>query len=362
MQRSLRWTLLGLALPSALAALVILVLSLSSFQSLDHSARQALVAKDVVADILPPPMYLIEMRLVLSQAMEHSLPVAEAQRRFDKLVDEYGQRADYWRSNPPHGLERYLLGRQHTEAERFIGLARVEVLRPLAAGDANAALSGLKRADVAYLAHRAAVDETVGAGSAFAERAIADFDTTRQRGYWLLPLAAAGLLALSGLFGVLIYRSLIVAVRQCTRVARQVAAGDLSQQVSSPRRDELGDLVRSMNEMSQNLARIVGGVRQGSQAIALATAEIAQGNLDLSARTESQAAHLQETAASVEQMSSTLAGNAGMARQADERVSDASRIASEGDAAVGTLVVTMGDIQASSPRIVDNCNDSVVLK
>ena len=110
MQRSLRWTLLGLALPSALAALVILALSFSSFGSLDNSARKALVAKDVVADILPPPMYLIEMRLVLSQAVERSLPAHEARQRFEKLRSDYTERAQYWRSHPPYGLEQQLLG------------------------------------------------------------------------------------------------------------------------------------------------------------------------------------------------------------------------------------------------------------
>ncbi len=37
---------------------------------LDASATKAYVAKDVVADILPPPMYLIEMRLVLSMMLD----------------------------------------------------------------------------------------------------------------------------------------------------------------------------------------------------------------------------------------------------------------------------------------------------
>lgn len=36
----------------------------------NERASEAFVAKDVIADILPPPMYLIEMRLVLSQAVK----------------------------------------------------------------------------------------------------------------------------------------------------------------------------------------------------------------------------------------------------------------------------------------------------
>ena len=353
MFRSLRWTLLGLVLPSALAAVVILVLSLTSFASLDTQARKALVAKDVVADILPPPLYLIEMRLVLSQAVEQSMPTAQAAQRFKHLADEYGQRVQHWRSHPPYGLEAQLLGEQHVQAERFMQLAGTAVLDRLAAGDLAGAARGLREADAAYQAHRAGVDATVKAGALFADTSIQAFDATTSRGYWLMPLAAAALLACSGLLGVVIYRSLMAGMRQCTDMVRRVAEGDLSQRAHSDRRDELGELVRDLNTMSEHLAQIVGRVREGSHAIAQATAEIAQGNLDLSQRTETQASHLQETAASVQQMFDTLNGSAGTARQADQLAADAARIAAEGDTAVGTLVATMAEIQVSSRRIAD---------
>jgi methyl-accepting chemotaxis protein I, serine sensor receptor len=353
MRRSLRWTLLALALPSAFAAVVILALSFSSFQQLDRSAREALVAKDVVADILPPPMYLIEMRLVLSQAVERSVTPAEARQRFDKLASEYAQRASYWRDHPPHGLEKLLLGAQHAHALRFIEQSQSGVLDRVAAGDQAGAEQALKQADLTYRAHRQAVDETVAAGGRFADRAMEEFSAVTARGYWQMPLAAAVLLAASAALGLGIFRRLVSAVRECSAVARQVAAGDLTQKVKVRRADELGDLIGAMNEMSDNLMRIVGGVRDGSHAIAQATAEISQGNQDLSVRTEIQASHLQETASSVEQMCGTLGNNADTAHQADQLAAAAAQLADEGHVAVGTLVKTMGDIQASSRRIAD---------
>jgi methyl-accepting chemotaxis protein len=342
---------MGLALPSAIAALVILVLSFSSFRTLDGTARKALIAKDVVADILPPPMYLIEMRLVLSQAVEQTAPLDEARRRFDKLAAEYEERVQYWRANPPYGLEQQLLGEQHVQAQRFIEQARSGPLARLAAGDHDGALQALKAADTTYQAHRAGVDRTVVAGSKFADAAIDEFGATTRRGYWTMPLAAGVLLLISGALGVWIFVDLTGAVKQCAGLARRVAEGDLSQHVDTTRTDELGDLLRTMNEMSGNLARIVSNVRDGSHAIAGATAQIAQGNLDLSSRTETQASHLQETTASVEQMYGTLGTSADTARQADQLVAEAARIAADGHQAVSTLGATMGEIQASSRRI-----------
>ena len=68
----------------------------------------------------------------------------------------------------------------------------------MAASDGPGGEHGLTQADQAYLVHRAAVDATVRAASRFADDAIASFDATTQRGYWLMPLTAAVLLSLSG--------------------------------------------------------------------------------------------------------------------------------------------------------------------
>jgi hypothetical protein len=97
-----------------------------SSQRMQAQARQVFVAKDVTADVLPPPMYLIEARLVLSQALEGTLAPADASRGFDALFDAYGARVEYWRTHPPYGLERELLGEQHEAVEFGLLLARAE--------------------------------------------------------------------------------------------------------------------------------------------------------------------------------------------------------------------------------------------
>ena len=55
---------------------------------LSQASQRAFVAKDVVADILPPPMYLIEMRLLLSQALEGRLDATQARSELARLDKE----------------------------------------------------------------------------------------------------------------------------------------------------------------------------------------------------------------------------------------------------------------------------------
>ena len=171
----------------------------------------------------------------------------------------------------------------------------------------------------------------------------------------LLTFAAASAVAL--VLGVaaalVITRSITEPVRRASQAVRAVAGGDLTQRLQSSSRDELGQLLGMLDEMTQNLARMVSGVRQGCEQITVAAAEIAQGNADLSARTESQASSLEETAASVEQMAAQIKANADNARQADQLANRASEVAGAGGAAVGEVVATMDAISTSSRKIGD---------
>ncbi len=142
-------------------------------------------------------------------------------------------------------------------------------------------------------------------------------------------------------------------LRRAVQATSAVAAGDLSAHVVVDRKDEIGQLLQGLHDMSQNLLKTVREVRNGADTIATASSEIANGNLDLSARTEQQAGSLEETASAIEQLASTVKQNADNAREANQLALTASSVAVEGGAVVGQVVDTMGAINESSRRIVD---------
>ena len=157
--------------------------------------------------------------------------------------------------------------------------------------------------------------------------------------------------------GVLTVRALIKSITrpllEAVAVAQLVAAGDLRGAVKPGSLDEIGDLLRALKLMSENLAGIVGRVRQGTDAIAHASTDIASGNMDLSSRTEEQASSLEETAASMVQITSTVKQNHDNASEACRLADTASSVALKGGAAVAEMVQTMGAINDSSKKIVD---------
>ena len=140
---------------------------------------------------------------------------------------------------------------------------------------------------------------------------------------------------------------------QAIDIAKTVAAGDLSVDVDVKTKDEVGELLGALKQMSGNLSDIVSRVRMGTQTIASASSEVATGSMDLSTRTEQQASSLEETASSMTELTSTVRQNNENATQARKLADEASNVAVRGGATVSEVVQTMGAINESSRKIVD---------
>jgi len=336
------------------AAAVLLGTALYSSHRLGNDAQRSFVAKDVTADILPPPMYLIELRLVLSQGIEGTLAPKAAAEEVARLTKEYEARVDYWKANPPFGLERELLGAQHAAARKFIAAAQASIVPSLLAGDREAARRALAEVHALYVEHRAGVNTTVKSSAAFTEQAIASFDRVNQAVALIVMAVFAAAAVLLALSYVWVRRSVWRAVgaepAAIAAAARTAAQGDLSQPIVTEHADSVAG---SLERMRRHIAGVVGEVRRGVESVSTASREIAQGNQDLSSRTEQQASSLQQTAASMEQMTSSVKLSADNARQANQVAASASTVAQRGGAVVGNVVSTMEAISASSRKIAE---------
>jgi aerotaxis receptor len=135
--------------------------------------------------------------------------------------------------------------------------------------------------------------------------------------------------------------------------ARQIAAGDLSGSFDTHSTDEVGQLLRALQQMNNNLIATIRDVRVNVETMAVATRQIAAGNTDLAGRTESQAASLERTASSIDEFSSTVKANAENSIQANDLAVAASDVAEQGGAIVSEVIATMDEINSSSRKIVD---------
>jgi methyl-accepting chemotaxis protein len=183
---------------------------------------------------------------------------------------------------------------------------------------------------------------------------IAEGINTSNRQSWNLMVILGVLLVLLGaVCALIISRSITRPLKTAIDAASQAASGDLTREIGSQPKDEIGDLMRALGSMNDGLRKIVHEVKLGTDLISTASSEIASGNLDLSSRTEQQAASLEETASSMEELTSTVKQNADNASQANQLAVSASAIAVKGGAVVKEMIDTMGAINGSSRKIVD---------
>lgn len=157
----------------------------------------------------------------------------------------------------------------------------------------------------------------------------------------------------AALAGWILYRSISRPLKEVIRLADQVAGGDLTVQLHSDDRSEMGDMLRALGRMSGKIKDAIGTIRTSSESILVASSEIASGNLDLSSRTENQASSLQQAASALAQLTERVTRNAEAARKADGLAMDASKVSREAGQQIEQLKAGMQNISSSSQQVAD---------
>ncbi len=208
------------------------------------------------------------------------------------------------------------------------------------------------------------VNELIAQKQAAAEAMAAD----AERGQTAMFTAQATMLGIGLLLLVLIsvvtLRSIITPLKRASRFTLQIAGGNLAARVPPKRRDEIGQLMDSLNTMRKSLSSIISDVKGGIEVVTPAAKEIASGNEALSSRTEQQAASLQQTASSMEEMTTTVRQNSDNAQEA-RRLADnnATRVTQTGEL-MTQLVANMQRITQSSQKMTEIINviDSIAFQ
>ncbi|OWQ47397.1 hypothetical protein CDL60_08130 [Roseateles noduli] len=175
----------------------------------------------------------------------------------------------------------------------------------------------------------------------------------RMRTVWgvaALMTVIVGLLALATAYFV---RTISAPLKSLMAEAERIGEGDLFHVERDYRDDEIGDVQRALAAMKSALRKVIREVRATADGMQTASQEIASGNQDLSQRTEQTASNLQQAASSLSQLTGTVQQSAESARTANQLAGSAAEVAGRGGAAVGDVVGTMAQIDASAKKIND---------
>ena len=183
-------------------------------------------------------------------------------------------------------------------------------------------------------------------------------DTSRKIQLLLGTMGGAAVL-LGFLATLLISRSIVAPLRQIVAIAQCIAEGDLSQDLSLARRDELGQLMVSMQSMIVNLRSLVGRIGGGVSQIAAAAEQLSTITAQTSAGVLSQKLETEQTATAMHEMAATVQEVAKNAEQASQAARAADHEAQQGNSVVQQAVSQIDSLAAEvelSAKVIQALN------
>ena len=252
--------------------LTISVVAFFALRQVADAASQMGQGKDVVADILPPPLYIIEAQLTTSElARADSAEQPALIAKLKQLRKDYDDRNTYWQgSDLAPTVRDSLLGAQKQQADDYWKLVDNTFLPAVNHGDAAAIKSAELQLRNAYNAHRSGVDATVATANRYAEETLNGLSRKAELATVLILLISLG-----GVAGAVVAIAVILA-QVSRRVGGEPAvAMEIAQRIAGGNLGRDGDQLRAgsgilgaLEAMRQGLLQLVTSVGRDSQVLA----------------------------------------------------------------------------------------------
>ena len=242
---------------------------------------QIIQGKDLIADVLPPPAFIIEayQLVLLMESATDPADLSQLLLRFDQAKREYFERQAFWTATLSEGpLKEMMVVESFAPAERFFATVQRDLLPLLHRGE-HAQAAELTRGVLLddFRQHRDGIVKVVEMSRT---RVVADEQAARGViAYRTMLLVGTGLVLaiLIVLSSELLGRGIASRLDETVRVLEAVAAGDLSQHRQTQGRDEIDRMGTALNQA-------IGASRLNLSAAREAATTIRQMNSELERR------------------------------------------------------------------------------
>lgn len=254
-----------LAALAGLFALCLLAVTGWAYKTIDEVRiggqlyRDLTLNRELVEDVFPPPLFVVESQLVATQLMlargsgEREFLVA----RLRTLRNDHETRMLYWARQELSPESAHLLHQVHVTAQAFYDQVFDQLVAALERGDAEAASLADGAIQAALTRHREAVEQLVQTSSTHG--GVLDSEA-RDRALGAGPamlLVAACALLLGALGAWTVGASIVGPVRLAQVVAQQAANGEAPDTINNVYPDEPGLLLEALEEMQRRVAASV---------------------------------------------------------------------------------------------------------
>ncbi|MBX5242567.1 methyl-accepting chemotaxis protein [Rhizobium sp. NLR22b] len=216
--------------------------------------EQVVYGKDLIADILPPPLFVVESYMLSFEASKFPELTETNLAKIANLKAAYDDRRAYWKTTRlPQALKDELENDVLTKGDAFWDVMNREIIPALRAKDEDRAHGAIEQLRVAFHAHQDAVEKLVANSDAFLKGE--EKNAASEIVTWTICACAAGFgsftLLLAGLY--LLRRRAIVPLDGMKAYMRNLAEGDFSTEVPyANRSDEIGAMSKAVAVFRRN--------------------------------------------------------------------------------------------------------------
>jgi methyl-accepting chemotaxis protein len=308
--------------------------------------------KDLVADILPPPAYIIEANLIAHEMLVETNPAQRAKliESFAQTEKDFGERYAFWRTQPlPESLKKMLVEQAQVTGSKYFELAKGQYIAAIQAGDAARARSVLGDMNQLYATHRRAIDEVVKLANAESERIEADaagaIVSARVTLAAIFAVSLGASLALAWLVTSHLLRDMGGEPKYVNDVMKSVAEGDLTVQIDGGGSD--ASVLGAVRSTVASLRDMMRTIRASADEVASGAREIAAASKSLAGAANAGSDSASSMSSAVEEMTVSVGHISESARETELNSSRSAELADEGEARAGRASAEMKAISGS---------------
>jgi methyl-accepting chemotaxis protein len=345
------------------ALLVTSAIALGGFRELRVGGpRYERISKNnaLLADVLPPPLYVIESQLdafLLVDAAERddAARVEALGEALRALRAQYDDRRTYWETALTDEVSRGLVDASDNAAQRWFKVYDSELAPAVERGEkdrARAVLFGDLTAS--YDEHRAAVDAIAARTTADAASVESAALSLSSRTMVLLAVLVLVVAAIVAVIGVLINRAISRRIRLLEETMAACGEGDLRVRFPMDRADEVAHIGQSFNTMLDRISSSFRKVESASTGLVGEAEKLTHLSAGLSTAAGETKARTSIAAASSEEVAQAIDDLATSAREFSIAIAEVAK-ATAGVAAVSTAAV---DAASDAEQVMGTLTDS----
>jgi methyl-accepting chemotaxis protein len=212
------------------------------------------LGNDLIADVLPPPAYVIESFLESTLTVLDPKTLSERKSRIGELRKEYDARKVFWTGSDLEApLKKLIVEKSDAEVQKFWAELDKSFFPALQKGDKDAIAKSYAAVTTHYTAHRKVVDDIVKQANDL--NTATEAEARRQIWVYSIALWGVSILVLGLLAGGMMWmvRGVARPVAQMTEVMKRLANGDLDAEVPArERKDEIGGMAGAVQVFKEN--------------------------------------------------------------------------------------------------------------